>query len=141
MCTKIRIDYRQYPEFMFAMLAAFLPSNEGDDLRRVSGDVVFRSVDKDGNTFKNGLLHSFDDLPATNTGEYRVWYKDGLRHREGDLPAIISKDFQGWYINGGFHREGDLPAVISTDYMAWYKNGRLYRDHSLPPIVDRKKFN
>lgn len=138
MCTEIRIDYRDYPEYMFAIIAAFLPTNEGDDLRSIAGSVCFKSVDKAGNTFKNGLLHSFSDLPATNTGEYQVWYKNGERHREGDLPAIISEDFKGWYKNGGFHRDGDLPAVISSDYSAWYKNGRLHRENGLPPIVNRK---
>ena len=139
MSNGVSIDYRDYPEFMFAMLAAFLPSNEGDDLRRVAGSVCFRSVDKDCNTYKNGLLHSFDDLPAINRGDYQVWYKNGQRHREGDLPAIISRDFKGWYINGVFHREGDLPAVTSSACMAWYKNGRLQRDCGRPAIVDRKK--
>jgi hypothetical protein len=126
------IDYRDYPEFMFAVIAAFLPSNEGDDLRRVAGSVCFRSIDKDGNTYMNGLLHSFDDLPAINRGDYQVWYKNGQRHREGDLPAIISKDLKCWYINGVFHREGLLPAVTSNDYIAWYKNGRLHRYEGLP---------
>jgi hypothetical protein len=37
MSTQIKINYKEYPECMFAMIAAFLPKDEGDELRRVSG--------------------------------------------------------------------------------------------------------
>jgi hypothetical protein len=85
---------------MFAMLAAFLPVEEGDDLRRVAGHVVFRS-ENDGMTYKNGVLHSFNDEPAVVNGrDDKVWYKDGVLHREGDLPAVIHGNYKGFYNNG-----------------------------------------
>ena len=45
-----KINYKEYPECMFAMIAAFLPQDEGHDLRRVAGDKVFRSEGLNGNT-------------------------------------------------------------------------------------------
>lgn len=113
--TEIRINYRDYPECMFAMLAAFLPDNEGDELRRVSGGAVVRSKNEDGHTYKNGLLHSFEDEPAVVQAKWQVWYQNGLRHREGDLPAVIGGAKKQWYINGKRHREGDLPAIIDGE--------------------------
>jgi hypothetical protein len=70
--TLLKIDYRHYPEFMFAMIAAYIPISEGHDLRRVAGKVVFRH-DRDGCTYKNGLLHSYSDKPAYTRGKYQVW--------------------------------------------------------------------
>ena len=45
--TQIKINYKEYPECMFA---AFMIPEEGDDLRRVSGNVVFKSQDNQGRT-------------------------------------------------------------------------------------------
>jgi len=92
----ININYKEYPECMFAMIAAFLPPDEGHVLRRVAGKVVFKSEDKDGNTYRNGLLHSFDDMPALRIGSQQEWYKNGKRHRDGDKPALIDKKRQEW---------------------------------------------
>lgn len=61
----IKINYKEYPEFMFAIIASFLPKDEGDYLRKVAGKVIFK-YEKNGRTYKNGLLHSYDDLPAKN---------------------------------------------------------------------------
>ncbi len=91
-----RLNYKDYPEFMFAMIAAYLPSSEGYYLRLVAGSVVFRSVDKNGYTYKNGELHSYNDLPAVISGDRKVWYRDDKCHREGDLPAIINGARQEW---------------------------------------------
>jgi len=87
-----KLNYRDYPEFMFAIVAAYLPKREGDDLRSVAGSVVFRHGDRDGNTYKNGVLHSYTDMPALVTETEKIWYLNGQRHREGDLPAVIDKD-------------------------------------------------
>ena len=132
------VNYKDYPEYMFAMIASFLPSREGDDLRMVAGDVCFKHTDKDGNTYKNGLLHSYNDLPAVKDsyGTQR-WYKNGKLHRDtppgaepGDLPAVIyTRGGREWYKNDKLHREGDLPAVEdSYGTQKWYKNGKLHRD-------------
>jgi hypothetical protein len=110
--SEIKINYQEYPEFMFAMIAAFLEEDEGDDLRRVSGKVYFRSEDEYGNTYRNGLLHSFGDEPAITDFFKKSWFKDGKLHREGDLPACISLFYDAWYKNGVRHRDGGLPAII-----------------------------
>ena len=104
MSNELKINYKDYPEYMFAIIAAFLKPQEGSDLRRVAGSIVFRHEDRDGRTYKNGVLHSYNDKPA-----------------------IISEDIQEWYKNGKLHREGDLPAVISENKQAWYKYGECYR--------------
>lgn len=91
--TLSKINYREY---MFAIISAFLPGNEGNDLRRISGSLVFRHEDKNGYTYMNGLLHSYDDKPATINKEKQLWYKNGKRHREGDLPAVINGHIMRW---------------------------------------------
>jgi antitoxin component YwqK of YwqJK toxin-antitoxin module len=135
------INYKDYPECMFAMLSAFLPKAEGEHLRRVAGKVVFRSRDRDGRTYRNGLLHSYDDNPAivADNGTYKVWYKEGKIHRDGDLPAITRHDvqYQEWYRAGMLHRDGDLPAIIGSDnHREWYRNGKLHRDGDEPALTD-----
>jgi hypothetical protein len=134
--TLSTINYKEYPEFMFAMLSAFLPEEEGDDLRRVAGKVFFRSEDEDGYTYRNGLLHSYDDKPAISDFFKKTWFKDGKIHREGDLPACITQLDRNWYINGKLHREGDKPAVVSHDGFnkEWWKNGQLHREGDNPAI-------
>ncbi len=139
------INYKEYPECMFAMLSAFLPKAEGEHLRRVAGKVVFRSTDRDGRTYRNGLLHSYDDNPAivADNGTYKVWYKEGKIHRDGDLPAITRDDveYQEWYRAGMLHRDGDLPAIIGSDnHREWYRNGKLHRDGDLPALIDRYRY-
>ena len=112
--TLSNINYKHYPEYMFAMIAAYLPKCEGEDLRRVAGEVVFRHTDNYGNTYKNGLLHSYNDIPAIIKNDSQFWYKKGQLHRDYDLPAGIKNDSQVWYKNGKLHREGDKPAVINV---------------------------
>ena len=109
MTTEVKINYKEYPECMFAMIASFLSPNEGIDLRRVAGDVVFRSESQNGNTYRNGLLHSFDDIPAVVSGGRQEWYKDGLLHREGDRPAVVSEgSYKQWWVNGVFVRYDEV---------------------------------
>jgi len=127
-------NYKNYPECMFAMLSAFVPAEQADVFRRLAGDAVFRSEESNGDTYKNGLLHSFDDLPAVNDKGLKMWYKNGKPHREGDKPAIIDGNHLMWMIDGLPHREGDLPAVIDEDNQEqeWYKNGKPHREGGLP---------
>ena len=87
MLTQIKINYKEYPEFMFAMIASYLPSNEGGEIRRLAGNVIFRHEDTKGNTYKNGLLHSYDDQPAEITKTLKLWYSNGKLHRK-EKPAI-----------------------------------------------------
>ena len=124
------INYKNYPECMFAMLSAFLPKEEGHDLRRVAGNVVFRSRDRDGRSYRNGLLHSYDDEPAivADNGTYKVWYKQGKIHREGDLPAITRNEiYQEWYKEGELHRDNYLPAIQGNSMRQWYTNGNFIK--------------
>ena len=131
----IKINYKEYPQCMFSILSSCLQSHEGDDLRRVAGSVYFRSTDSNGNTYRNGLLHSYDDQPAVFKGTQK-WYRNGEIHREGDKPAVICGNKQVWYWNGERHREGDLPAVINGDLKEWYRNGELHREGDLPAVIN-----
>ena len=140
MTTQLKLNYKEYPECMFAMIAAFLPEKDGDEVRRAAGNVVFRSEDTDGNTYKNGLLHSFDDRPAFVKGEYRAWYKNGKRHRDGDLPAYQSGEILMWFKNGFCHREFDLPAYVSGSKSEYWYNGLRHRGNGLPALIDETKY-
>ena len=91
-----RMNYKEYPEYMFAMIAAYLPASEGDDLRRVSGDIVFRYTDERGCTYKNGALHSFEGKPSVPGPYQKMWHRDGEVHRDSDLPAVINEEFHIW---------------------------------------------
>lgn len=55
-------------------------------------------------TLKNGLLHSFNNLPAIEwTNGIKCWYKNGSFHREDNLPAIERPTGKNcWYKNGIF---------------------------------------
>ena len=140
MTTQIKLNYKEYPECMFAMISAFLQPQEGEELRRIAGKVGYRS-DVDGRTYRNGLFHSYDDLPAVESVYFKskMWYKNGKRHRDGDKPAIQSERNSEWYVDGKHHREGGLPAVISTGrngrpYKEWWVDGKRHREGGLPAI-------
>ena len=81
MAKQIQIKYQEYPECMFAMIDAY----EGHEVRLAAGKVVFRHTDEYGNTYKNGVLHSYDDKPAVDRGKVKEWYKDG------NLKSNVSK--------------------------------------------------
>jgi hypothetical protein len=125
--AQIKINYKEYPEFMFAMISAYLPEEEASIVSKLAGEVIFKTENNKGDTFKNGLRHSYNDLPAIDETEYKVWYKDGIIHREGDKPAVMEHGWIDWYINGKRHREGGKPAVIGIRYKAWYNHGELQR--------------
>lgn len=129
------INYKDYPECMFAMLSAFAESDEGNELRQAAGSVVFKSTDSNGNTYRNGLLHSYDDQPSHTMYDQKMWHKDGEVHREGGLAAVINNEFSSWYFNGRPHREGDLPAVDGPSRKEWRVNGALHRDGDQPAII------
>ena len=139
-----KINYKEYPESMFAVIAAFLQPYEGDEVRLAAGSVGFRSQDAIGRTYRNGLLHSYDDNPAAISDVLltQFWYKNGKRHREGDLPAVYSRTNSEWYENGKRHREGGLPAVVFMGrdlfspggYNEWWVNGVRHREGGLPAL-------
>jgi len=121
------LNYRDYPEFMFAIVASYLTPEEGRDIRRCAGKTIYRYSkngdtykngtlhsydDKNGDTYKNGALHSYDDKPAVITKTAQMWYNDGIPHREADKPAFITSYREEWWSKGKIHRDGDLPAVV-----------------------------
>lgn len=132
--TELQINYKEYPEYMFAIIAAFLPENEGRDLRKIAGNDVFRSNGENGRTYKNGLRHSYNDQPVVIRGQYQAWYKDGKVHRDSDNPAVIYKKYQAWYKDGKFHRDGDRPAVIHGSRKEWFRHGKSHREGDQPAI-------
>jgi hypothetical protein len=127
------------PHEINALISTFL-EKEGDILRKHCGKVMIKEI-RNGQTYGNGVLHSFNDIPALiwNNGT-QVWYKNGKRHRDNDLPAVMGNGYE-WYKNGERHRDNDMPAIIwpnGTQY--WYKNGERHRDNG-PAIIysDGKK--
>jgi hypothetical protein len=133
MTTQLKINYKDYLEFMFAAISAFLPVDQGHDLRRVAGHVFFRSTDHYGSTYRNGLIHSYDDQHSMINSCVQLWFRDGVMHRDGDLPAYVDgdTDTQRWYKNGLLHRECG-PAVIEDYglqgiYQEWWLEGLRHR--------------
>jgi len=133
-----------YPEFVFAQISSFLGKGpEGDFLRKFTGSCTVRD-DIRGSTYRNGVLHSYDDKPAEiRYDRFLVWYKDGKIHREGDKPAHIDIKYPEhcvkWFLDGKLHREGDLPAVINSKEQIWYKDGFIHRDNNeLPAYINGK---
>ena len=141
MTTISPVNYQDYPECMFAMVAAFLPANEAELFREVTGKVCFRHQDSQGKTYKNGVLHSYEDQPAVSTATYKIWYKDGKIHRDGGQPAYIDSECTEWYKEGKLHRESlsgepDLPAVIRGEFnLQWWVNGVRHRKGDLPAVI------
>ena len=59
----------------------------GDLFRVAAGPIQIREI-RDDCTYMNGVLHSFNDLPAIEylNGD-KEWYRNGEIHRDNDLPA------------------------------------------------------
>jgi len=123
--TLLKIDYRDYPEFMFAMIVVYMRG-------------------KYQAWYRDGKVHREGDLPAVIEGDICEWYKNGVLHREGDNPAVIVVDDDGddyklWYKNGVLHRDGDNPAYVQADCLReWYKDGLLHREAG-PGVVNRSR--
>jgi hypothetical protein len=130
------INYKEYPECMFAVIAAFLPSNEGDDLRRVAGDVVFKH-ETQGCTYKNGVLHSYNDKPALDIENTQKWCKDGVLHREGDLPAFIKSGYKNQ--KNFYHSlSANIKKKISQanyEALSIEEKEKIYKPFALPPLI------
>ena len=107
-----------------------------ESVKFTSRNNCFRYEDQDGNTYLNGVRHSFGDKPAVINGNRMEWYKNDVLHRDGDKPAVIEDTIEIWYQNGLCHRDGDKPAVVVDGIpLAWYKNGKLHRE-SGPAYID-----
>jgi hypothetical protein len=59
-----QVNYKEYPSCIFANIPSFLPQKKAEALIAATGTVIIRHTDKEGSTYKNGLLHSYDDKPA-----------------------------------------------------------------------------
>jgi hypothetical protein len=95
-----------FPKEINALIATYLEDEEGNYFREQTNEFFIKDI-INGNTYKNGLLHSFNDIPAIikNNGN-QCWYKNGKLHRDNDLPAVIWYDgSQEWYKNGQLHIE------------------------------------
>ena len=126
------------PEGICALIATYL-EGEGEFFREKAGDIIIREV-RDGKTYGNGLLHSFNDQPAvcfTDESGRKEWYKNGMLHRDGDLPAQITRDgTKIWIVDGIISRGDDKPAIVQADgTMTWFLNGKMGRENGKPAVV------
>ena len=81
----------QLPREMYAEISRWLPNDDaGAIMRLLAGNVIIKEI-RNGNTYANGLLHSFSDEPAMINYNNKYWYKFGKKHRI-DGPAVINSD-------------------------------------------------
>ena len=126
---------------LYALISTYVPEHS-ELLTKLSEGFIIKET-RNGRTYANGVLHSFNDEPAIDNDEEKWWYKNGRRHRDNDLPAVIWADGgKEWYQNGKLHRgssragDNDLPAVINADgSKTWFRNGERHRDNDLPAVV------
>ena len=113
--------------YIYALISTYVPEHFKTLTLLADGRLV--KEERDGCTYANGVLHSFDDKPAQiRENGTQLWFKNGELHRENDLPAVIrANGTKEWYKNGELHRDGDLPAEIRADgTKEWYKNGKRF---------------
>ena len=93
-------------------------------------DRTLKNTIKNEEWYKDGHLHSYNDLPAKiDRMGTKSWYKDGTLHRDG-LPAkVLADGSEQWYCNGRQHRDGDQPSVtdVRMNRLKYHKDGRLHR--------------
>ena len=119
--------------YLYALISTFVPEHFSV-LTELAGGLLIKEI-KDGKTYANGVLHSFNDEPTETIYGIKQWYKHGVLHRDNDLPSIICPNgYQIWFQNGDCHRDNDLPAIISRHCEEWYQNGRCHRDNG-PAII------
>lgn len=124
--------------YLYALISTYVPE-QAELLTSLARGKIIKEI-KDGNTYANGALHSFDDKPVKIKDGILVWYKFGKKHRDDDLPAKIFNlhcptQVRVWYKRGKIHRDNDLPAVMAAGYKIWYQNGRKHRDNDLPAVI------
>ena len=120
--------------YLYALISTFVPEHS-KVLTELADGLLIKEI-KDGKTYANGVLHSFDEEPAVIWNGIKEWYLFGQLHRDKDLPAVIYPNgTRIWYQQGKIHRDNDLPAVISyDDYKQWFYNGKIYRESVEPAI-------
>ena len=119
--------------YLYALISTYVPEHFST-LTELAGGLLIKEI-RDGNTYANGVLHSFNDEPAKSTTYYKSWWQYG--RRDNDLPAMVWDDeSQMWLQHGEIHRDNDLPAIIShSGTKKWYRYGNLHRDNDLPSII------
>jgi hypothetical protein len=121
--------------YIFCLISTFVPEHFKILTFMAGGRLV--KEERNGCTYANGVLHSFDDKPALiDVNGTQYWYRQGHGHRDGDLPAVINTKIQLWLKEGCIHRENDRPAIIQADgNQFWAKNGEIHRENDQPAIV------
>lgn len=126
------IPVSDIPEFMLMYIPGDECFNYCDTV-----DQVFKVVyKKDNNTYldeKCTVLHSFDGKPAKRLIDYSAWYKNGLLHSYNDMPAV-DHYYKIWFHRGLIHRGNGQPAIINdtNNVFSFHdKRGRWY-------IMDRQ---
>jgi antitoxin component YwqK of YwqJK toxin-antitoxin module len=132
---------KMLPQNIFAEISSYLPGVEGDITRKQAGNIAINQKQrKNGKTYKNGALHSFDDEPSEilENGTMR-WHKNGKLHRDDDKPAVVANGIMKWFKNGRLHREGDNPAYVNNILRMeqYWKNGQPHRDGDRPAVIRR----
>ena len=119
--------------FILAMIATFVPER-AQLLTILASGKLYKEV-RNGCTYANGVLHSFQDQPAVDNGWVKIWYRLGKIHRDNDQPAqVYSNGTKKWYQNGLLHRE-IKPAVMEYDgKWSWHKLGQYSRENNKPTV-------
>ena len=129
---------------IYAEIACYLPGPDGAICRMMAGKCVIRETriykyiawqdlafSPHGTircTYKNGQLHSFNDLPAYCIDGREIWFDCGIMHRDGDQPALVDrKGLKKYVIHGKLHRDAG-PAYYDNEKTIWYTNGLIHSD-------------
>jgi len=111
------------PRELYAEISRFLVDDIHDVsrlIRKLAKKNIVKDIN-DGKTYKNGLLHSFNDEPAIVYADRSEWYSNGKLHRVGK-PAIcyVNGDCK-YYKKNRLHSYDDLPAIKNTNGdCEWY---------------------
>ena len=105
--------------YLYALVSIYVPEHFSS-LTQLAGGLFIKEI-RDGNTYANGVLHSFNDQPAVIGHDgAQFWYQHGQLHRDHDLPAIVGLDgYQAWCQHGQGHRDNDKPVLILVDGSQW----------------------
>jgi hypothetical protein len=141
----------QLPKEMYAEISRWLPNDYAGILIRVMARDVIIKDNRDNCTYANGLLHSFNDMPAvidtvgkrliggpevTESKEYHKWYIYSSYHHIGGPTETYLRGYQAWFSHGKRHRTG-MPAIIyASGTKIYYTNGMCHRTDG-PAIIHR----
>ena len=90
--------------YLYCLISTYVPEHS-ELLTFLAGGKLLREDRPDG-TYANGVLHSFEDKPATVLPNgATMWFKMGQIHRGCDKPAVIySNGTRLWFTLGKFTR-------------------------------------